>query len=161
MFDSGCPQLKEEINSKAIGQKWSQQIIIPLSCYPGLDGCDYTNQLHTILPLAPPANHGIRILPPSPNKSKRLSMPTQPTKEMEMEMGNARGNFGGLLLNLADDRSGDETSAPTKKQARIILPALTQKEASTILPSPIEKKADTSPTTRKGAGTTPEKSYNP
>jgi len=116
----------------------------------------------------PPPDHGLLVPPPSADKSKMIPLRTQSTHGKDKEMDG--GNVGGHLMALADDRSEDETSTPTEKNAGGIPQALTERgagtyppaptetEAGTTLPPPTEKEAETTSPAPTGteAGTTPE-----
>jgi len=146
-----------------MGLQWYRGLVIPLTYYPGMDDPKNTNRLHTISPSVPPANdgilpadHGIPVPPPSPDKSKMLPPPTPSTKGKEKEMD--RSTIGGLLMDLAEDGSGDGTRTPAEKDATSTLPAPTDKEAGGTPPVHTKKDTCTTPPapTEKEAGTTPE-----
>jgi len=143
LLDNGCPQLEDGIDYKAMGLKWYQGLVMPLGFYPGMDDRDHANQLHTISPSVPPADHEMPIPPPSPNKSKMLPPPTPPTKGKEKEMDES--NIGGRLMDLAENGSEDGTNTPTKKEASAIPPAPTEEEADTISPAATETEANNIP----------------
>jgi len=114
-----------------------------------------------ISPLEPPANHEIPIQP-SHNRCKMLAPPTPPTKGMGVEKKNNGNQVAELLIDLAEDRSGDRGSAPTKKEAGMILPATTMGEAGKVLPTPAVITARTSQPslTEDDANTMPETPTN-
>jgi len=180
MLDNGCPKLEEGIDYEAMGLKWYRGWLIPLSYYPGLDYRNYANWLWTISPSVPPPDSEIPIPPPSPDKSKMLPPPTPPTMGKEKETD--EGNIGGLLMDLAENGSEDETRTatmkdtgtappgltkrdastsplgPTEKHTSKILPGPTKQEACTITPAPTEKESGTTlpAPTGKEASTAPE-----
>jgi len=131
-----------------MGLKWYRGLVMPLSFYPAMDDRDHANQLHTISPSVlstnhgtPPADHGIPIPPPSPDKSEMLPPPTPSTTETEMD----GCNIGWLLIDLAKDGSEDGTSTPTEEEASPIPPAPTQNVTETTPPAPADEEAGTLP----------------
>ena len=50
LLDTYCSWLVEGIDYEAMGLKWRQGILIPLSYVPGLDNHNHANQLRTISP---------------------------------------------------------------------------------------------------------------
>jgi len=156
LLDNACPQLEEGINYEAGRLKWYQGLAMPLSYYPAMDDGNNANQLRTISPSVPPANHGILpadhgipVPPPSPDNSQMLPPPTPSIKGNEKEKDES--NVGGLLMDLAEGGSDDGTSTPTEKDAGTVPLASTEKRTGTIPPAP----------TRKEAGTTPDKPTDP
>jgi hypothetical protein len=125
MLDNGCPQLEDGIAYQAMGLKSYLGLVMPLTYYPGMDDCNNAHRLLTISPSVPPADPGIPVPPPSPDKSKMLPPPTPSTKGKEMEKDGT--NVGGLLMDLAEYGSEDGTSTPVEKDAGTISPAPTEK----------------------------------
>jgi len=122
---------------------------MPLGYYLGMDDSDHANQLRTISPSVPTADHEISVPPPAPNKCKMLPSPTTPTKKTWMEQENDGSNIGALLMDLGEDGSDDATSTPAANAA------------STILPTPAVTEARTIPPPGKEAGRTLEKATDP
>ena len=121
---------------------------MPLSFYPAMDDRDHANQLHTIPPSVlstnhgtAPADHGIPIAPPSPDKSEMLLPPSPSTTETEMD----GCNIGWLLIDLATDGSEDGTGTPTEEEASPIPPEPTQNVTETTPPAPADEEAGTLP----------------
>jgi len=134
LLDNDFPQLEEAIDYEDMGQTSYQGLVMPLSYCPSMDDRNHANRLHTNSPSVLPADHGIPVPPPSPDKSNMLPLPTPPTKGKER--GKDESNVGGLLMDLAEDGSEDGTSTPTKKAAGTALPAPTENDAGTIPPAP-------------------------
>jgi len=98
-----------------MGLKWYCMLVMPLSYYPGTDDHNHANQLQTISPSVPPADHLIPIPAPSPCKGKMLTQQTSQTKGNEKEK-NGR-NIGGHLMDLPEDGSEDGISTPAQEEA--------------------------------------------
>lgn len=64
--------------------------------YRGMDDCNYTNQIRTIILSVPPPDYGICVPPLSLDLSTMLQPPTPLTKKAGMEIGKDGCNFGGL-----------------------------------------------------------------
>jgi len=104
-----------------------------------MNNSTHADQLCTISPSVPPADHRISVPAPSSDQSNMPQPPTRSTKGTEKETDESK--VGGRLLDLSRDGSEDETSNPTEKDTGNVPPASTEKEAGAILPVPPRKTA--------------------
>jgi len=135
LLDNRLPLLQTAIDYAALAQKWYWWLAMPCRWYHAMDVHNYIYR-HCILTLSvPPAEHGIALLPPSPDQHRLIPSISTPTQIVS--------NIWGLLIDMAEDGSGDSSSCPANIESGTICSTPTETGACPIAPASTRTKDST------------------